>query len=103
MNSKKNTNFQTARKKVQGRNQRRKILRFIFTKLLFLLLLGKFFRIALKYLLIAYAVTVIGFNTGNQQSKDHFQLFSQQREEMGELNKNVKKSLGNLIIKDNQI
>jgi hypothetical protein len=43
------------------------------------------------------------FNAGDQQSKDHFQLFNQQREEIGEINKNLKESLGNLIIKDNQI
>jgi chromosome segregation ATPase len=43
------------------------------------------------------------FHAGDQQSKDHFQLFNQQREEMGEINKNLKESLGNLSIKDNQI
>jgi chromosome segregation ATPase len=103
MNSKKNTNFKVAKKKVQRRSQRRKILRFIFRKLLFLSLLRKFFRIALKYLFIAYAAATIGFNAGNQQSKDHFQSFSRQREEVSELNKNLKESLGNLSIKNDQI
>jgi chromosome segregation ATPase len=103
MNSKKNKNFQARNRKVRRRKQRRKFLRFIFTKLLFLKFLRKFFRIALRYLFTAYAATVIGFNAGNQQSKDHFQSFRQQREEMGELNKSLKESLGNLSVKDDQI
>jgi hypothetical protein len=80
----------------------KKIFAIPFNSLLFLSLLGKFFRILLKYLLIAYAATVIGFNAGNQQSKDHFQSFNQQQEEMGELNKNLKESLSNLSIKDTE-
>ena len=99
MNAKKNINFRTAKRKVR----RRKILRFIFKKLLFLSLLRKFCRIALKYLIIGYAAAVIGFNAGNQESKHHFQHVTHQREEIGQLNKNLKENLDHLSTKDDRI